>query len=156
MDGTSRCSQKFKFIMSYLSDFERSFSAHTLNILKSYEGPYDATLIVNCLLGLLVLPKETMLAAIPNTPFSDLPKWGISEICIKNSGRVTNNIQEPATIRGLVANLRHSVAHFRIKPVSTNGNVHSFEYKNDNGLNAVIPNIEMRQFLCILSEHLSK
>jgi hypothetical protein len=97
-----------------------------------------------------------MLDAIPNTPLSDLPKWGISEICIKNIGRITKNIQEPATIRGLVANLRHSVAHFRIKPVSTNGNVHSFEYKNDNGLNAVIPNIEMRQFLCILSEHLSK
>lgn len=142
--------------MSYLSDFERSFSTHTLNILQSYDGPYDATLIVNCLLGLLVLPKETMLAAIPNTPLSDLPKWGVSEICIKNYGRVTNKIPEPATIRGLVANLRHSVAHFRIKPVPNSGNVHSFEYKNENGLDAVIPNIEMRQFLCTLSAHLSK
>ena len=44
--------------MSYLSDFERSFSDHTLQLVRGYEGPFDATLMVNCLLGLLVVPKD--------------------------------------------------------------------------------------------------
>lgn len=44
--------------MSYLSDFERSFSEHTLAVVEAYSGEYDATLLINCLLGLLVVPKE--------------------------------------------------------------------------------------------------
>jgi hypothetical protein len=35
--------------LSYLSDFERSFSEHTLEIVKGYQGPFDATIVVNCL-----------------------------------------------------------------------------------------------------------
>lgn len=142
--------------MSYLSDFERSFSEHTLNLVRGYDGPLDATLIVNCLLGLLIVPKETVLEAIPESPLSELPNWGIAESCIKSVGRPTKKNPRPDTLRGLVANLRHSVAHFRIKPVPANGEVHSFEYKNDVGLHAVIPISEMRAFVSRLSEHLSK
>ncbi len=32
---------------------------HTLQILDKYDGEFDATLLVNCLLGLLVVPKES-------------------------------------------------------------------------------------------------
>lgn len=142
--------------MSYLSNFERSFSEHTLRLVQDYEGPYDATLIVNCLLGLLVVPRETMLAAIPESPLSDLPKWGISEAAIKDCGRPTGSNPRPSTLRGLVANLRHSVAHFRIKPVPATGDVHSFDYRNEVGLHAVISVAEMRVFVSKLSEHLSK
>lgn len=142
--------------MSYLSNFERSFSEHTLRLVQDYKGPYDATLIVNCLLGLLVVPKETMLAAIPQDSLSDLPKWGISETAIKHPGRPTGTNPRPDTLRGLVANLRHAVAHFRVKPVPETGTVHSFDYKNDTGLHAVISVAEMRVFVSRLSEHLSK
>lgn len=142
--------------MSYLSNFERSFSERTLRLVQDYNGPYDATLILNCLLGLLVVPKETVLSAIPESPLFELPKWGISECCIKNPGRPTKTNPHPETLRGLVANLRHSVAHFRIKPVPATGDVHSFEYRNDVGFHAVISVSEMREFVRLLSEHLSK
>ena len=142
--------------MSYLSNFERSFSQHTLRLVQGYSGPHDVTLIVNCMLGLLVVPKETMLDAIPESPLSQLSKWGISPSCIKNPGRPTKTNPHPETLRGLVANLRHSVAHFRIKPVSATGEVHSFEYKNDVDLHAVIPVAQMREFVSLLAEHLSK
>lgn len=102
--------------MSYLSDFDRSFSEHTLQLVQTYEGKFDATLMVNCLLGLLVVPKETVLKAIPESPLTDLPKWGISMGSIKSSGRPTKTNPRPETLRGLVANLRHSVAHFQITP----------------------------------------
>ena len=142
--------------MSYLSDFERSFSEHTLKLVKGYDGPFDATLLVNCLLGLLVVPKETVLQAIPESPLSELPRWGINEASIRSPGRPTKNNPHPETLRGLVANLRHSVAHFRVKPVPATGDVHSFEYTNDVGLHAVVPLSEMRSFVEKLSEHLSK
>jgi HEPN pEK499 p136 len=142
--------------MSYLSNFEHSFSEHTLQLVQSYNGPYEATLIVNCLLGLLVVPKETVLNAIPESPLSELPKWGISENCIKNPGLPTPKNPRPETLRGLVTNLRHSVAHFRIKPVPATESVHSFEFRNDKKLHAVIPITELRNFVRLLSEHLSK
>lgn len=142
--------------MSYLSSFERSFSEHTLRLVQNYAGPFDATLMVNCLLGLLVVPKETVLQAIPEDPLSTLARWGISPRCIKTPGRATNTNPNPATLRGLVSNLRHSVAHFRIKPIPATEEVHSFEYTNDLGLHAVIPISEMREFVMRLSEHLSR
>jgi hypothetical protein len=142
--------------MSYLSNFERSFSEHTLKIVKDYHGPFEATILINCLLGLLVVPKESMLEAIPEDPLSDLPKWGISVASIRNHGRPTQKNPRPDTLRGLVTNLRHSVAHFRIAPVPPTKDVHSFEYTNDVGLDALISLAEMRVFVERLSDHLAK
>lgn len=142
--------------MSYLSNFERSFSDHTLRLVQSYDGPYDATMMVNCLLGLLVVPKETVLDAIPDDPLSSLMQWGISPDSIKCAGKPTRTNPCPETLRGLVANLRHSVAHFRIKPIPETEDVHSFEYTNDTGLHAVISVSEMREFVGKLADHLSK
>ena len=87
--------------MSYLSNFERSFSEHTLQLLKGYTGELDATLIINCLLGLLIVPKETVLKAIPDSPLSDLPRWGINQSSIKSPGKPTRSNPQPETIRGL-------------------------------------------------------
>lgn len=60
--------------MSYLDDFEHSFMRRTLQIIKDYKGKYDATILVNCLLGLLVVPREKFLEALPTEPLSSLEK----------------------------------------------------------------------------------
>lgn len=141
--------------MSYLSNFERSFSEHTLAVVEEYTGDYDATLLINCLLGLLVVPKETVLNAIPETPLSELHQWGIAPDSIKAPGfKRGAKDPDPNTLRGLVANLRHSVAHFRIQPVPKEGEVAAFESRNDIGLRAVVSLSELRVFLKRLSAHL--
>jgi hypothetical protein len=143
--------------MSYLSNFERSFSEHTLAVVEEYKGEYDATLLINCLLGLLVVPKETMLDAIPETPLSELHHWGISPSSIKEPGNpLGKRDPDPKTLRGLVCNLRHSVAHFRIKPMPDEGDVQAFEFRNDRGLHAVLPITELREFVKRLSAHLKE
>lgn len=143
--------------MSYLSNFERSFSEHTLAVVDEYVGQYDATLLINCLLGLLVVPKETVLNVIPETPLSDLGKWGIAPASIKNPGTSRGpRDPDPNTLRGLVANLRHSVAHFRIQPVPKDGDVVAFEFRNDRGLHAVVSISELRDFVRQLSAHLKQ
>lgn len=141
--------------MSYLSNFEKSFSEHTLALVETYDGNYDATLLINCLLGLLVLPKETMLNAIPEIPLSELEEWGVAPKSIRFPGTVkSKNDPNPNTLRGLVFNLRHAVAHFNIKPVPLEGDVHAFEFKNDRNLDAVISVSELRKFVKRLSAHL--
>lgn len=140
--------------MSYLSNFDRSFHEHTLAIVDEYKGEYDATLLINCLLGLLVLPKESFLYAIPETEISKLGEWGISPISIKCSGTQGPNDPDPKTLRGLVFNLRHAIAHFNIKPVPYEGEVKSFEFTNNRGLCAVISVCELREFVIRLSKHM--
>ncbi len=142
--------------MSYLdNDFEREFMKHTLELLTRYDGPYDATILVNCLLGLLVVPKETFIDHIPEEPLDQLEKWGIRRESIKDYGRPTKTNPKPDTLRGLVRNLRHAVAHFRIEPLPASGEVMAFKYSNDCGLRAEISLSEMREFTRRLATYLN-
>ena len=57
--------------MEYREPYAREFILRTLSIIEQYEthvpsGPekYEQTLLLNCLLGLLVLPSETQLKTI--------------------------------------------------------------------------------------------
>ena len=59
-------------------------------------------------------------------------------------------------LRGLVFNMRHSVAHFRIKPMPSEGEVQAFKFTNDRGLDAEIPIAELREFVQRLSAHLKE
>ena len=142
--------------MSYLNDFEHSFVDHTLKVLQAYQGEYEATILVNCLLGLLVVPKESFLKAIPEEPLSALGQWGIEPSSIKNAGRPTKTNPNPETLRGLVVNLRHAVAHFSIEPIPASSDVHSFKYTNKSGLEAVVSLKEMRAFVKTLAQHLDR
>jgi len=142
--------------MSYLDDFEHSFMQNTLRIVEKYTGPYDATLLVNCLLGLLVIPKEAFIEAIPLDPLSELKKWGITPESIESCGRVTPANPHPNTLRGLVHNLRNSVSHFRIKPIPRTKTVHSFQFTDQNGLKATIRLDEMLEFVKRLAKHLDE
>jgi hypothetical protein len=140
--------------MSYLDNFEHSFMKHTLQIVRDYKGPFDASILINCLLGLLVVPKETSLNAIPLDPLSDLTKWGINPDSIESAGNKTRGNPEPNTIRGLVINLRHSVAHFKLSPVPRTSDVHSFEFSNRDGFKATISLKELNVFVDKLADYL--
>lgn len=73
--------------MEFGRKFERDFMQRTLTLVKEYKSPFDATLLVNCLLGLLIVPKETSLEQIPTDPISKLAKWSISPTSIKSFGK---------------------------------------------------------------------
>ena len=142
--------------MSYLDDFEHSFMQHTLQIVRQYQGEYDATLLINCLLGLLVVPKEKFLEAVPEEPLSKLKKWGIDPKSIECTGRSHDGNLRPDTLRGLVINLRHAVAHCLLEPVSENNEVHSFRFSNGSGMRAVIKLKQLRVFVERLAEYLDQ
>jgi len=142
--------------MGYLNDFEHSFMQHTLEIIREYKGDFDATILVNCLLGLLVIPKEKFLEAIPLDSISSFSEWGINPDSIKQIGKKTKKNKYPDTLRGFVYSLRNSVAHFRLNPIPATEEVHSFEFTDRDGFRAVIKLEEIRDFVERLADHLDK
>lgn len=142
--------------MSYNSDFERAFIERSLALVQEDKGPYDAALLLNCLLGLLVVPKESCLAAIPMDPINELQKWGISPSAIKSFGSSNGPNDDPRTLRGLVWHLRNAVAHFRFKPIPECGEVTDFQFHDRSGFEATIPLSELRVFVERLACHLKE
>ena len=142
--------------MEFTEEFERDFMKRTLQLLMDYPGEYDATLLLNCLLGLLVVPKETSLEKIPTDPISKLGKWGISPESITSFGRKNRANHYPETLRGVVYNLRNSVAHFRIRPIEENRRVIGFSFTDMSGFAATIDIKEMRIFVERLASYLER
>lgn len=140
--------------MEYAQEFERDFMRRTLQLVEQYEGPHDATLLLNCLLGLLIVPKEASLTRIPLDPVADLEKWGISPTSIRRCGRQNKANPNPETLRGVVHNLRNAVAHFRFSPQHRGGRVAAFDFEDDNGFEATVEIAEMRIFVERLARHL--
>lgn len=133
--------------MSFHSDFEREFMDRSLRLVKEYKGPYDASILLNCLLGLLIVPKEACLKAIPTDPIGDLRKWGVSPDSIKNFGKSKGPNDDPRTLRGLVWHLRNAIAHFRFKPIPERGEVKAFHFDDESGFEAEVGIKELREFV---------
>src|SRR5262245_21614370 len=133
--------------MEFEQEFERDFIRRTLTLVKDYKGPFDATLLLNCLLGLLIVPKEPSLDQIPADPVANLKNWGIAPSSIRSFGKQTDKNQHPQTLRGIVYNLRNAVAHFRFKPVHAARVVKGFTFTDASGFDATIEIAEMRDFV---------
>jgi len=142
--------------MEFEQEFEQDFMRRTLKLVQEYKGPFDATLLLNCLLGLLIVPKETSLKKIPTDPISELKKWGISPDSIKSFGRKTNKNAHPNTLRGIVYNLRNAVAHFSFLPIHENRVVKGFKFTDSSGFEAIIDVAEVREFVEILADYLER
>ena len=140
--------------MSYNSDFERTFIERSLKLVQEYSGPHDATLLLNCLLGLLVVPKEFCLAEIPLDPISNLEKWGINPDAIISFVSSSEENNDPKNLRGLVWRLRNAIAHFRFKPIPEHGQVTAFNFKDQSGFEATVPLAELRIFVERIADHI--
>jgi hypothetical protein len=107
--------------MSNYLQLETDFVYRTLELINQYEElkefypfdrQYNHTLLMNCLLGLIVLPKEKALTYIPQTKIvfvKQLSDWGIKK---------TTFHPEIIDTRELFYRLRNAVAHFDIEFIS--------------------------------------
>ncbi|MFY9328231.1 MAG: HEPN family nuclease [Georgfuchsia sp.] len=140
--------------MEYDKKFTRSFMQRTLTLARNYSGSLDATLLINCLVGLLIVPKETLIERIPATDFESLKDWGINPSSIKKVGRCEYGHEHRPNLRQLVRRLRNAVAHFRIEPHHNAGNVVGFSFRDKNGFHAEISLDEISTFVTKLAEYL--
>lgn len=140
--------------VEYDPDFARSFMRRTLELAKSYDGPHDATLLVNCLLGLLIVPKESLIAKIPPVEFEHIAEWGIRPDLIKDLGKCEYGHEHRLNLRQLVRRLRNAVAHFRIEPRQRGGSVLGYSFRDQNGFRAEVSLAEIKDFVSKLAAHL--
>jgi hypothetical protein len=140
--------------MSFHSDFEQAFMKRSLGLVQAYEGPFDATLLLNCLLGLLIVPKERCLKAIPLDPIESLSEWGISQSAITELGEFNGEDSYPNTLRGLVWRLKNAIAHFRFRQYPERGEVKGFHFDDTSGFRAKVPIQDLRRFVEKLAETL--
>jgi hypothetical protein len=140
--------------VEYEPDFARSFMRRTLTLARDYDGPLDATLLINCLLGLLIVPKESLVEKIPTTPFESLQEWGINPESIRRFGRCEYGHEHRPNLRQLVRRLRNAVAHFRIEPKHEAGQVNGYSFRDQSGFHADISLFEIRELVEKLAAHL--
>jgi hypothetical protein len=136
--------------------FHLDFMRRSLALVQKYEGPYDATNLLNCLLGLLVVPNERLFDLVPTESIGALANWGIDPKSIEQYGKCECGDRHPKNLRHLVKSLRHAVAHFQVKPVNEDGKCVGFTFSNRNRFRARIKVDEMRVFVEKLATHLEQ
>jgi hypothetical protein len=106
--------------MGNYDNLEHDFIERTLALIKQYEDvypnfhfqeQYNHTLLINCLLGLIVMPKERVITYVPKEQLTQNFKRRIG----LNNSWINSDIR---TLHDLIVKLRHSVAHFDIKFMS--------------------------------------
>jgi len=95
-----------------IRDFARRTQSNleAINRLKdSGHDVYEATQLINSMLGLLVFPKEEYFNRIPTVPLSELEAkgWPVP--------RVTGDFAQVTDLRHLIRCLRNAIAHFNIE-----------------------------------------
>src|SRR6056297_161821 len=106
--------------MGNYCNLESEFVNRTLHLIDQYYSvlnnyPFDEqfnyTLTINCLLGLIVMPKERVISFVPT---DRLTRELLNDIGAP-SLEVGDTIN---TLRDLIQSLRHAVAHFDIEVIS--------------------------------------
>jgi len=140
-------------------NFETEFIERTLRLIGQYnqmvleldfDDQLNYTLTINCLLGLIVMPKERVITYIPNEP--------LSEAYLHDLGFVESTIGPGITrFRDLIHQMRNSIAHFKIDVESVDKGflVDYLVFSNVDGhLVARIKSSEMVPFLRFYCQNL--
>jgi len=140
--------------MGNYRDIEKDFIERTIRLIDQYnenidqydfEEQFNYTLTINCLLGLIVMPKERVISFVPNERLTTQYKEQI--------GLSTSVIDVGInTLKDLIYKLRHAVAHFNINVISeTDENridwVEFIDRENGNRLIAKLRAVEILPFL---------
>ena len=108
--------------MGNYKNFEPEFVSRTVRLIDQYvalttnvkfEDQLNYTLTINCLLGLIVMPKERIISFLPKARLTNELK---AEMGLKESQLPGTD----TTLRELITMMRHSVAHFDIDVISEN------------------------------------
>ncbi|MEH2317000.1 HEPN family nuclease [Nostoc sp.] len=150
--------------MEYDEMFERDFIARTLEIVEQYEKyimksvsetqQFEVTLLINCLLGLLIFPREHCFNSIPAKPIDELEEWGLSPDFIQNWGRHPGKLKSEKhyTLVEFVYRLRNAVAHARLRPHGNGVRITSLEFTDEHDFCAVVPFDNLKIFVTKLAQ----
>lgn len=140
--------------MGNYTEIEVEFIERTLELIDQYnanldkypfEKQFNHTLLLNCMLGLIIMPKEKVVAYIPNERLTSDYKAQI--------GLIESDINpDIKTLQELIQRLRNSIAHFNIKVISEDDHkridlINFIDSENGNKLLASFRANEILNFL---------
>ena len=114
---------------------EKDFVERTLHILENYDGPYGVTLLVNCLLGLIVLPKERDFNHVLQNKDLSFDDLGLEDGDILSWGKIK---EEERDVARFMRCMRNSIAHIHIESISAEGEIESLRFIDKSGFEAVM------------------
>lgn len=102
--------------MSHYKNQEVDFINRTKTIIEQYDNfqiaekeKYEVTLLLNCLVGLLILPQQHWFETLP-TELVSKKEWGIDQNHIS-----TIKKGETKNVKDVARHIRNSVAHYNFK-----------------------------------------
>ena len=129
---------------------EKDFIVRTKNLIENYKGDYEVTLLINCCIGLLVLPKEKHLNSIPDiTIKKDEETWGLSRKKI-----ATDDREENYKLRNVIRKIRNGICHFNIKTIPDElGVIERLEISDRSGFNVSLTVKDLRVLTNSIAGH---
>jgi hypothetical protein len=125
--------------------FDIEFIERTRIIIDSYDGKYNITLLLNCLLGLIVLPSEFYRKK--SQTFFDTDISEIDDLKDLTNGIIFNPtrrkkkrfIEDKKTLGTLIKKVRNGISHQQIECTEDGGNwkgviIRDFNIGNNNNL----------------------
>lgn len=109
-----------------MQDFQVDFVKRSIDILNKYDGEYPFSNLLNCTLGLLILPFEKgNNIVVWNQPISDvevLKKVTITKFEPLGKDKANKNkiITLPKTLNNYLMKMRHGLAHQNVLPINEN------------------------------------
>lgn len=116
--------------------FVKDFYQRTLQIVNCYKGEYDVALLINSMVGLLIVPKESYFNN--NIPDRFISADLLEKIrnCVK--ANLLDDKEQDKTLKEIIRHLRNAVAHGHLtikgeNPVIENDpvEIHSVEFVDD-------------------------
>ena len=145
-------------------EYERhhiTFISRTMQLLNQYQTSiigkvpkseeFEVTLLINCLLGLLIVPKEQCYDKIPLKDFVDLHSWGILPEYVTLPDAQVNNLRQ------LVRLLRNCTAHGSVTPKGNGREITDLIFEdNQSDFRAIIPVKNLKLFVTKLCESVQR
>lgn len=135
------------------NEISRDFAQRTKHLIESYKGEYEVTLLVNCCLGLLVVPKEKHFNKIPD---EEIPiKTGIWGL---NRESITVKCDQCGySLRHVIRRIRNGICHFNIKSIpDEHKNITSLEICDGKDFSVTLSIAQLQELALSLTDHVYK
>ncbi|HML72243.1 MAG TPA: HEPN family nuclease [Macellibacteroides fermentans] len=145
--------------MSHYNIQEVDFIYRTKKIIEQYDRfqiekaeKYEVTLLLNCLVGLLILPQQHWFDSLPINLISQ-KEWGINpnHIIMMKNGETKN-------VKDIARHLRNSISHYKFKAFENKATdissikFEDFDKQENKTFEAIIPILGIRQFTTKLTD----
>jgi hypothetical protein len=138
--------------MNY-DEMAKDFSTRTKYLVENYKGEYEVTFLLNCCLGLIVVPKEKDFDSIPN---DEIPLqgalWGLTRQDIR-VGCDTCGYK----LRHVIRRIRNGICHFKLESIpDEDGQISSLTIHDSRDFDATLTVPQLREFALSLTRHVYK